>query len=137
MSNTILAPFSRAMRIALRCAAAVAGVVAHQQPPQSVLVQGPGAGVDLATCEPSGPGADTLCEVWTDPEFDRTAPAVYYARVLENPTCRWSRRICNALAVDCATVTAADRAYACCDPAGPPDTIQERAWTSPIWYLPG
>lgn len=88
---------------------------------------GAGASVDLATCEPTGAGLDMPCAVWTDPEHDPTRPAFYYARVLENPTCRWSRRDCNALA--------GARPASCDDPAVP-SAIQERAWSSPIWYVP-
>ena len=87
-----------------------------------------GAFVDEATCTPQGAGADTLCAVWTDPAFAPAQQAFYYVRVLENPTCRWSTYTCNALAP-------ADRPPACTDPAVP-KTIQERAWTSPIWYQP-
>ncbi len=95
-----------------------------------------GAGVDEATCAPTGPsGADGLCETWTDPDFDPGVPALYYARVLEDPTCRWSRYACNALAVDCGATSPGDPLYACCDPAIS-HVIQERAWTSPIWYVP-
>ena len=88
-----------------------------------------GADVDLATCTPRGPGADALCAAWSDPDFDPTRPAVYYARVLENPSCRWSAHQCLAL-------PAAERPESCSDP-GIPKLIQERAWTSPIWYVPG
>lgn len=95
------------------------------------------ASVDVATCTPRGtPGAAARCGVWEDPSFDPAAPAFWYARVLEDPTCRWSRQLCNSLRVDCATVAAASPLRACCD-GSLPDTVQERAWTSPIWYLPG
>lgn len=94
-----------------------------------------GASVDEATCAPTGDGFDSLCDVWTDPDFDPTQPAFYYARVLENPTCRWSRYACNALGLDCATLPADSPHAACCDPAIP-HTLQERAWTSPVWYSP-
>lgn len=96
---------------------------------------GEGATVDLATCTPRGSGADTLCESWTDPDFDPASPALWYARVLETPTCRWSRRVCNELRVDCAAVGRDSPLRACCD-GTVADTVQERAWTSPIWYLP-
>lgn len=82
-----------------------------------------GASVDTDTCETSGEGSDTLCGVWTDPEFDPEQHAYYYARVLENPTCRWSTLQCNTLSEE-------DRPQSCDEPR----VIQERAWTSPIWY---
>ena len=67
-------------------------------------------------------GAVELKTVWTDPEFDPSLHAFYYARVIEIPTPRWT------------TIQAKQLGIA------PPDvvsaTIQERAWTSPIWYTP-
>ena len=84
-----------------------------------------GASVDPLTCEPQGAGEQSLCGVWTDPGFDPDQPAFYYARVLENPVCRWSTRDCLALGKD---------APAVCTDGSLPETIQERAWSSPIWY---
>jgi hypothetical protein len=94
-----------------------------------------GSTVDVTTCTPDAHGAATLCDVWTDPDFDAAEPAFYYARVLEDPTCRWSRRLCNDEHVDCATQPTDSPLRACCD-GSLPDTIQERAWTSPVYYLP-
>ena len=87
-----------------------------------------GATVDLDTCRAVGEGFDRLCTVWSDPEFDPRQSAYYYARVVENPTCRWHTRQCLDLPPE-------ERPAACDDP-GVPKVIQERAWTSPIWYQP-
>ncbi|MFO0587170.1 MAG: DUF3604 domain-containing protein [Polyangiaceae bacterium] len=88
-----------------------------------------GATVDTSTCAPKGPGAESLCAVWRDPDFDPARPALYYARVVENPTCRWSAHLC-------ATLSPEKRAALHCDALPVPATIQERAWTSPVWYTP-
>ena len=89
----------------------------------------PGAAdVNRETCTPSGPGSESLCAVWTDPDFDPAVPAIYYARVLENPTCRWT-------AFQCAAARPEQRPAECDDPAIPWRS-QERAWTSAIWYAP-
>ncbi len=66
--------------------------------------------------------ATELAAVWRDPQFDPAQPAVYYLRVLEVPTPRWS------------TILA--RHHGLPLPAGRPETIRERAWSSPIWYTP-
>ncbi|MGH7787225.1 MAG: DUF3604 domain-containing protein [Candidatus Binatia bacterium] len=108
---------------------------------------GNGADVDPATCAPRGAGAAELCAVWEDPEFDPTQRAFYYARVLDNPTCRWSTWTCKAAGVDpfapdcTAQVEQAGSEFAdCCltredDPSLQP-IVQERAWSSPVWYRP-
>jgi hypothetical protein len=87
-----------------------------------------GADVDLDTCERFGRGFDRLCTVWTDPGFRLEERAFYYARVVENPSCRWN-------AYECMRLPAEERPESCSDPSVE-KVIQERAWTSPIWYVP-
>jgi len=67
-------------------------------------------------------GAATLTAEWRDPEFDPTVAAFYYVRVLEVPTPRHSLLDKLALGGDVDTRR--------------PDTVQERAYSSPIWYRP-
>jgi len=96
---------------------------------------------------------ETLCAVWADPDFDPAEDAYYYARVLEQPTCRWNNVNCLEQGVDCSALDQADGTFSaesgdagyegCCDITGSPgnyagtnrfDVIRERAWTSPIWH---
>ncbi len=100
------------------------------------LVDAPGAQLDTGSCTVSGGGATALCQVWTDPDFDPAVKAVYYARVLEVPTCRWTTFLCNDAGVRCDEPATIGEGFAeCCDDAFP-RSIQERALTSPIWLDP-
>lgn len=91
--------------------------------PQTQRCPDNGARVDEKTCEIStNRGASELRTVWTDPEFNADHHAIYYLRALENPTCRWSTW--DAIR---ANVAPRDSLHS---------TIQERAWSSPVWYSP-
>jgi len=81
------------------------------------------AKVDLSNCKFDKHKGDVeLKSLWKDPNFDPDQKAFYYVRVLENPSCRWSTW---------------DAIRAGVKPKqGLQTTIQERAWSSPIWYLP-
>jgi hypothetical protein len=79
--------------------------------------------VDLATATYTNAiGAPQLIGHWTDDQFDPAQPTVYYVRVLEIPTPRWT------------TYDAVKNNLPLLDSL--PATLQERAWTSPIWYTP-
>ena len=94
------------------------------------------ASVDINSCETSGAGHSNLCTVWHDPEFNPDHSAYYYSRVLENPSCRWSQQMCAAKQVDCSDKSTIGKGMeGCCSDEHRP-IIQERAWSSPIWYKP-
>ncbi len=95
-----------------------------------------GAFVDPKTCATGGRGFADLCTVWVDKEFDPAVRAYYYSRAVENPTCRWSQRMCVAAAVDCARPETIGEGYEGCCAAEHRPVIQERAWSSAIWYSP-
>ena len=67
-------------------------------------------------------GSVELKTMWTDPDFDASQNAFYYARVLQIPTPRWSTFDAVKLGV--------------LPPGNAPATVQERAWGTPIWYTP-
>ena len=67
-------------------------------------------------------GVAELSAAWADPDFDPSLACVYYARILEIPTPRWS------------TYDAVRHGKPL--PASVPASVQQRAWTSPVWYTP-
>jgi len=79
--------------------------------------------VDLKTGQYTNSIGDAaLATTWSDPEFDPKQRAFYYARVLEIPTPRWSTLAAIKVGIPV--------------PGKLATTIQERAWSSPIWYQP-
>ena len=77
---------------------------------------------DAAPSGKRAPGVAVVTTIWRDPAFDPSQAAVYYARVLETPTPRWSTLLANKNELPV--------------PPERPSTIRERAWSSPIWYTP-
>ena len=81
------------------------------------------AKVNINTCSYStNKGATELSTTWTDPDFKPSERAFYYVRVLEDPTCRWSTFDAHRAGIK--------------PRRGIPATVQQRAWSSPIWYTP-
>ena len=79
--------------------------------------------VDVATATWTNTiGDPELSTVWTDPDFDPSVRAFYYARVIEIPTPRWTCYDAVRFGIKM--------------PPEVPMKHQERAWTSPIWYTP-
>ena len=79
-----------------------------------------GADVNINDCSTTpNVGASELKTFWKDPEFNSNMNAFYYVRVLENPSCRWSTWD---------AVRNGEKPRSDIDV-----TIQERAWSSPIW----
>jgi hypothetical protein len=67
-------------------------------------------------------GAAELKTWWRDPDFSKAQHAFYYVRVLEIPTPRWTTHDAALFDIDL--------------PDSTPTAVQERAYTSPIWYTP-
>jgi hypothetical protein len=110
----------------------------HEKVVDIAVSAGDAAGSDLdpSTCAAPRVGAPSLCAAWTDADYDPASSALYYARVLEKPSCRWTGHLCAERHVDCADEDSVpDDFEFCCDPKVP-RTVQERAVTSPIW-IPG
>jgi hypothetical protein len=95
----------------------------RRKPDGSGRLPAVGNTVDLKTAMYTNAiGSAELIGSWTDPAFDPKQPALYYVRVLEIPTPRWT------------TYDAVRNGLPLLEDV--PATIQERAWTSPIWYVP-
>jgi hypothetical protein len=95
----------------------------NRQPARDGKLPPVGNTVDIKTAKFTNDiGAAQLIGEWTDPAFDRNVSSLYYARVIEIPTPRWS----TYLAAQSNLPVSKDV----------PPTIQERAWTSPVFYSP-
>ena len=73
-------------------------------------------------------GTNSLCGLYSDDTFNEKELSYYYLRVLEAPTQRWSQYDCKKLPQDARPAICSDESY--------PSTVQEMAWTSPIWFTP-
>ncbi len=82
-----------------------------------------GNSVDLASASfTNSIGAAALSAYWRDPDFDPAERAFYYVRVLEIPTPRWTSYDARFFGID--------------RPGNVPPTLQDRAYTSAVWYSP-
>ena len=97
----------------------------RKRDPKTGKVPAVGSTVDVKAASYSNTiGAVELKGKWRDPDFDPKAPAAYYVRVLEIPTPRWSTYDAKQIGKPV--------------PADLPTAVQQRAYTSPIWYdVPG
>ncbi|NEO80003.1 DUF3604 domain-containing protein [Moorena sp. SIO4G3] len=96
----------------------------QKQPNENGSCPGNKAIPNIFTCSyPQNVGDSELSTVWRDPEFDPNQHAFYYARVIENFTCRWSSY--DAIALNKSIFASGAKPF-----------IRERAWSSPIWYSP-
>ncbi len=95
----------------------------RERDPESGKVTAVGSTVNIDTATFLNTiGATQLTTLWTDPDFDPAERAFYCARVIEIPRPRWTTYDAVRFGVE--------------PPEGPPLTIQDRAYTSPIWYTP-
>jgi hypothetical protein len=95
----------------------------HEKVYDVAVAEKTGSTVDLATATYTNAVGDAeLFSFWEDPDFDRREQAFYYARVVEIPTPRWTDYDAVRLGTDVAKAS--------------PMALQDRAYTSPIWYTP-
>ncbi len=95
-----------------------------RQPASNGKLPAVGNTVDVANATwTNSIGSPELIATWADPDFDPDLRAVYYARVLEIPTPRWTAYEAKRYAIEMPSTEI-------------PMTTQERAYTSPIWYTP-
>ncbi len=84
----------------------------------------------------SGIPATGGCAIWDDPSFDPAEYALYYVRALQVPTWRWSHGSCEEVRREHPS-TWETLVPGCVAGGGLDVSIQERAWSSPVWYEPG
>ncbi|BET26274.1 uncharacterized protein DUF3604 [Limnobacter thiooxidans] len=116
------------------------------------LAENAGAPQPNSDCSIQQQGPEQMCAVFHDTQFNADTGASYYARALENNSCRWTTKMCTAKGVQCEALQPGNGLFSaqsgfagyegCCRIEGEPGsfrgdfrfiTQQERAWSSPIW----
>lgn len=116
------------------------------------LADNPDAPQPNADCSIQQKGPEQMCAVFHDTQYNPALGASYYARALENNSCRWTTKMCTAKGVQCDALQPGNGLFSaqsgfsgyegCCRIEGEPGsfrgdfrfiTQQERAWSSPIW----
>jgi len=92
-----------------------------------------GDDLDPLICNAPKSGSSSLCATWTDKDYDAKLSTIYYARVIEKPSCRWTGFLCANVHADCRQGASIPGGFEFCCDRNIAKVTRERAVTSPIW----